>query len=79
MKAFPFFIPEKKRQIGFQTKITVTHRFSCFTSCQPHPFYGGKIVRVQQRQLSQLQFVASLAEDTAQQQQEKAGVKDTVS
>ena len=38
MKAFPFFIPEKKRQIGFQTKITVTHRFSCFASCQPHPF-----------------------------------------
>ena len=56
IKAFPFFIPEKKRQIGFQTKISVTHRFSCFTSCQPHPFYGGKIVRVQQRQLSQLQF-----------------------
>ena len=56
MKAFPFFIPEKKRQIGFQTKISVTHRFSCFTSCQPHPFYGGKIVRVQQCQLSLLQF-----------------------
>ena len=36
MKAFPFFIPEKKRQIGFETKITVTHRFSCFASCQPH-------------------------------------------
>ena len=51
IKAFPFFIPEKKRQIGFQTKISVTHRFSCFTSCQPHPFYDGKIVRVQQRQL----------------------------
>ena len=51
MKAFPFFIPEKKRQIGFQTKITVTHRFSCFASCQPHPFYGGKLVCVQQRQL----------------------------
>ena len=56
MKAFPFFIPEKKRQIGFQTKISVTHGFSCFTSCQPHPFYSGKILRVQQRQLSQLQF-----------------------
>ena len=56
MKAFPFFIPEKKRQKGFQTKISVTHRFRCFTSCQPHPFCGGKIVRVQQRQLSQLQF-----------------------
>ena len=56
MKAFQFFIPEKKRQIGFQTKISVTHRFRCFTSCQPHPFYRGKIVRVQQRQLSQLQF-----------------------
>ena len=68
MKAFPFFIPEKKRQIGFQTKITVTHRFSCFACCQPHPFYGGKLVRVQQRQLSQLQFVASLAEGTAWQQ-----------
>ena len=54
MKAFPFFIPEKKRQIGFQTKISVTHRFRCFTSCQPHPFYGGKIVRIQQ--LSQFQF-----------------------
>ena len=45
MKAFPFFIPEKKCQIGFQTKISVTHRFR-----QPHPFYRGKIVRVQQRQ-----------------------------
>ena len=56
MKAFPFFIPEKKRQIGFHSKISVMHRFSCFTSCQPHPFYSGKIVRVQQRQLSQLQF-----------------------
>ena len=56
MKAFPHFIPEKKCQIGFQTKISVTHRFSCFTSCQPHLFYRGKMVRVQQRQLSQLQF-----------------------
>ena len=62
MKAFPFFIPEKKRQIGFQTKISVTHRFHCFTSCQPCPFYRGIIVCVQQRQLSQLQLVASLAE-----------------
>ena len=34
MKAFPFFIPEKKLQIGFLTKISVTHRFHCFTSCQ---------------------------------------------
>ena len=69
MKAFPFFIPEKKRQIGFQTKISVTHRFSCFTSCQPHPFYRGKLVRIQQHQLSQLQLlVASLAEGTAPQQ-----------
>ena len=51
MKAFPLFIPEKKRQIGFQTNISVTHRFRCFTSCQPHPFYRGKIVSVQQRQL----------------------------
>ena len=65
MKAFPFFIPEKKRQIGFQTKITVSHRFSCFASCQPHPFYGGKLVRIEQRQLSQLQFVASLADGLA--------------
>ena len=56
IKAFPFFIPEKKRQICFQTKISVTHRFSCFNSCQPYPFYDGKIVRVQQRQLSQLRF-----------------------
>ena len=57
MKAFPFFILEKKRQIGFQTKISVTHRFRCFiNSCQPHPFYRGKIVRLQQRQLSQLHF-----------------------
>ena len=55
MKAFPFFIPKKKRQIGFKTKISVTHRFRCFTSCQPRPFYGGKIVHIQQRQLSQLQ------------------------
>ena len=55
MKAFPLFIPEKKRQIGFQTKISVTHRFRCFTSSQPHPFCGGK-VRIQQRQLSQLQL-----------------------
>ena len=54
MKAFPFFIPEKKSQIGFQTKITVTHRFSCFTSCQLHLFYGGKIVREQQRQLQRI-------------------------
>ena len=52
MKGFSFFIPKKKRQIGFQTKISVTHRFSC----QPHPFYGGKLVRVLPRQLSQLQF-----------------------
>ena len=52
MKPFPFFILEKKRPIGFQTKISVTHRFRCFTSCQPHPFYRGKIVRLQQRQLS---------------------------
>ena len=53
MKALPFFIPEKKRQIGFQTKISVTHRFRCFTSCQPRPFYRSIIVRIQQRQLSQ--------------------------
>ena len=46
MKTFPFFIPEKKRQIGFQTKISVTHRFRCFTSCQPRPFYLGIIGRV---------------------------------
>ena len=45
-KAFLFFIPEKRRQIGFQTKISVTHRFRCFTSCQPHPFYPRKIVRI---------------------------------
>ena len=57
MKAFPFIIPEKMRQIGFQTKkISVTHRFRCFASCQPHPFYGGKIVCLQQSQLIQLQF-----------------------
>ena len=57
LKAFPFFIPEKKRQIGFQTKLSVTHRFRCFTSCQPRPFYRGIIVRVN--------LVASLAEGTA--------------
>ena len=56
IKAFPFIIPEKKHQIGFQTKISVTHRFRCFSSCQPHSFYHGKIVRVQQHRLSQLQF-----------------------
>ena len=76
IKAFPFFIPEKKHQIGFQTKISVTHRFSCFTSCQPHPFYGGKIVSVQQRQLSQLQFSGGGYGPAAV---EKAGVKDAVS
>ena len=37
MKAFPFFIPEKRHQIGFQTKISITHRFRCFTSCHPRP------------------------------------------
>ena len=72
IKAFPFFIPEKKRQIGFQTKISATHRFSC----QPHPFYGGKIVSVQQRQLSQLQFSGGGYGPAAV---EKAGVKDVVS
>ena len=76
MKAFPFFIPEKKRQIG-QTKISVTHRFSCFTSCQPHPFYGGKIVRIQQqRQLSQLQFGGFFGGGYGPA---AVGVKDTVS
>ena len=55
MKAFPLFIPEKKRQIGFP-KISATQRFRSFTSCQPLPFYRCIIVRVQQRQLSQLQF-----------------------
>ena len=54
MKAFPFFIPEKKRQIGFQTKISDTHRFRFFTCCQPHPFYLGKLVRVQQRQFKSI-------------------------
>ena len=54
MKAFPFFIPEKKRQIGFQTKTSVTHRFHCFTSCQPRPYYRGIAI-----------LVASLAEGMA--------------
>ena len=43
MKAFPS-IPKKKREIGFQTKISVMHRFRCFTICQPRPFYHGIIV-----------------------------------
>ena len=69
MKAFPFFIPEKKRQISFQTKISVTHRFRCFTSCQPRPFYRGIIVRVK-RQFSQLQFGgASLRGDSRSERQ----------
>ena len=54
MKAFPFFIPDKKRQ--FKLKFQLCTDFIVLPVVRPTPFYRGMIVRIKQRQLSQLQF-----------------------